>query len=74
MQIEEFLDNLTHQQKVGLAFQMMDYISTEMYISGDTITIVTKENEWRQNLKLGFEYTRQKGGLCACPLLELPWA
>jgi hypothetical protein len=45
MQIEEFLDNLTHQQKVGLAFQMMDYISTEMYISGDTITIVTKENE-----------------------------
>jgi hypothetical protein len=45
MQIEEFLDNLTHQQKVRLAFQMMDYISTEMYISGDTITIVTKENE-----------------------------
>jgi len=45
LQIEKFLDNLTHQQKVELAFQLMDYICTEMYISGDTITIVTKENE-----------------------------
>jgi len=42
-QIEKFLDNLTHQQKVELAFQLMDYIATEMYLSGDTITIVTKE-------------------------------
>ena len=43
MEIEKFLENLTHQQKVELAFQLIDYIATEMYVSGDTITIVTKE-------------------------------
>jgi hypothetical protein len=40
---QEFLNTLTHQEKVNLTFQLMDYISEKMYVSGDTITIVTNE-------------------------------
>ena len=43
MKTQEFLNNLTHDQKVELAFQLMDYISTEMTMSGDKITIITSE-------------------------------
>ena len=41
--IVEFLKTLSHQEKVNLTFQLMDYISEKMYVSGDTITIVTNE-------------------------------
>jgi hypothetical protein len=40
---QEFLNTLSHQEKVNLTFQLMDYISEKMYVSGDTITIVTNE-------------------------------
>jgi hypothetical protein len=40
---QEFLNTLTYQEKVNLAFQLMDYISEKMYVSGDTITIVVNE-------------------------------
>jgi hypothetical protein len=40
---QEFLNTLTYQEKVNLAFQLMDYISEKMYVNGDTITIVVNE-------------------------------
>ena len=40
---QEFLDTLTHQEKVNLAFQLIDYIAEEIYSVRDTITIVTNE-------------------------------
>ena len=43
MDTEELLNTLTHREKVLLAFQLIDYISTEMKVTGDTITIVTPE-------------------------------
>jgi hypothetical protein len=40
---QEFLNTLTHQEKVNLAFQLIDYIAEELYCDGDSITIVTNE-------------------------------
>ena len=42
-QIEEFLNQLTHQQKVNLGFRLMDYLSEQVHVDGNTITIVTNE-------------------------------
>ncbi len=43
MNTEKFLENLTHQEKVNLAFRLMDYIAIELYSSGNEITIITDE-------------------------------
>jgi uridylate kinase len=40
---QEFLNTLTHQEKVNLAFQLIDYIAEELYSDGNIITIVTNE-------------------------------
>jgi len=39
--IETLLNKLTEEEKVNLAFQLMDYISDEMVVNGNTITITT---------------------------------
>ena len=43
MDTEQFLEKLTHQEKVNLAFRLMDYIAIEMISSGNEITIITDE-------------------------------
>lgn len=41
--IETLLNKLTEEEKVNLAFQLMDYISDEMVVKGNTITITTNK-------------------------------
>jgi len=41
--IEMLLNTLTEQEKVNLAFQLMDYISDEMVVNGNQITITTNQ-------------------------------
>jgi hypothetical protein len=41
--IETLLNKLTEEEKVNLAFQLMDYISDEMVVKGNTITIRTNK-------------------------------
>jgi hypothetical protein len=41
--IETLLNKLTEEEKVNLAFQLMDYISDEMVVKGNTITITTSK-------------------------------
>jgi len=47
---QEFLETLTHQEKVNLAFQLIDYIAEEIYSVRDTITIVTNEYPTEENV------------------------
>jgi hypothetical protein len=41
--IETLLNKLTEEEKVNLAFQLIDYISDEMVVKGNTITITTNK-------------------------------
>jgi hypothetical protein len=41
--IETLLNKLTEEEKVNLAFQLMDYICDEMVVNGNTITITTSK-------------------------------
>jgi uridylate kinase len=47
---QEFLNTLTHQEKVNLAFQLIDYIAEELYSDGNIITIVTNEYTTEENV------------------------